>query len=122
MFPASAVEMPKIWAAQWFSGYVDPDVPFDPEGRYLQTSLVDEMNRHTNLLALTRAQKAFDLDKLRRRAASDLRRMRQAKNSGETVSDAAIEEGETYVADLESRIDELRQLGGRDLDAESLED
>jgi hypothetical protein len=124
VFPTPTFEMPKIWAAQWFSGEVGagPDVPFDEDGRYIQTSIVDEMNRRANLLALSRARKAVALDDLKHQKAAELRRKRHYKSTGEiAVSDEEIVELVADIADLQSRIDELRELGSRDLDAETYE-
>lgn len=112
-----AREVEKILAVQWFSGesglYLD----------YLGLSLVDQMNYHSQLLALARARKAFSLDIRRRELGVQLANRRSAKRDGlDAVSDEELDELVTEISELENRIDELWKLGGRDLSAESFDE
>ncbi|BCP14857.1 hypothetical protein [Mycobacterium paraintracellulare] len=127
VFPTAAsnepLEVAKIWAVQWFSGLLPTitDVPFDDGGQILAMDLTTAMNYDANVKALERARKAFQLDQLRSRKAHDLRRIRHRKDNGEDVADEVIAELVADIADLQRQIDGLRELGGRDLNAEAFE-
>lgn len=107
-----SLEVEKILAVQWFTG---------EQGIYLNNlgmPLIDQQNFHSRLLALARAQKAFELQDRKRNLEIRLALRLRAKKDGLDYTDEEIDDLQSRVEDLQGRIDELRALGGRDLDAE----
>lgn len=110
VLPSSEFE--KIVAVQWFTG---------KQGIYLEDlmSMVDQANYHSNLLGLNRARQAWDLNDRKEQLILEIRWMRQRRRDGEDVgSTARLDDLEADIAYQEARIDELKKLGNRDLDAE----
>ena len=108
-----ARELETILAVQWFSGL--PGLDLD----HLGMPIVDQMNYQSHLLALNRARKAFALDERKQELSARLALRRRAKREGlAEVTDEEIDELVAEIEDLQSRIDELWKLGGRDLNAE----
>lgn len=107
-----ARQVEKIRAVQWFTG---------EQGIYLDDlgmPFIDQQNYHSRLLALTRAEKAFELRDRKRELDVRLALKLRAKRDGLDCTDDEIDDLQTRIDDLQTRIDELRALGGRDLDAE----
>lgn len=110
-------ELEKILAVQWFSGesglYLE----------YLGLSRVDQMNYYSQLLALERARKAFELDTRKRKLSAQLAVRRHAKREGlDAVTDEELDELVAAIDDLRERIGELWSLGGRDRHAEAYQE
>jgi hypothetical protein len=107
----------KIVAAQWFTG--EPGSHLDSLG----LSTVDQMNYNSQLLALTRARKAFALEERKAFTKARLNIRKNAKRDGlDVVTDEELDQLAAEIDDLQDRIDELWRLGGRDLDAEALDE
>jgi hypothetical protein len=116
---AEALEVSKLWSAQWFSGLSEA-VDIDVDGQMIVMNLTKAMNYDANVKALKRARRAARLAELKHHKADDLKRARHYKETGERdVSDQEIADLVADIADLAREIDEFRSLGSWDLTAEA---
>lgn len=107
------VEVTKLIAAQWFSGLAS-GVDADGTGQVMSLPLISAMNMNSNLRALQRARRIQLLDEQRIEKRAGL----QDNNlETETVTKLMAQ-----IAELTGVIDELRELGARDLTAERTEE
>jgi hypothetical protein len=100
------LQVPQIWAAQWFSGELRPtsEVPFDDKGHYVQIPHPEAYDANVERLQDARdAAKAYD------KKASlwrELNRLRSAKNSGnEGISEQQITELVHVIGEIQQQID-----------------
>jgi hypothetical protein len=106
------LNLPEIWAVQWFSGLVHSisDVPFTEDGQLVQMPNPDEY--YKNLRRLDRARQMRDLDERRKDALRELGRRRALKRGGpKEVSDEEISGLVEVAEEYNRRIEELN--GGR---------
>lgn len=114
--------VPKVWAAQWFSGLIRTTEPIPFTDQLFSMPITEALNYDANLKALERARRAVRLDKMKHEKVKELQRARHYLKTGEIeVPDGLVDELEADIADLQDQIDQLRQLGDRDLNAEAMD-
>lgn len=114
--PSTETKFTKIWAAQWFSGLTS-SVDSDGTGRRVVTNLAEATVTYSNTHALRRARKALRLDELRAHNTMRLKLMRENGRDPEEIAELVTE-----IDEVKKNIDELWALGGRDLDAERMDE
>jgi hypothetical protein len=109
------LEVPEIWAVQWFSGLLPSisNVPFDKEGDLIEMPLNAAFRYYDNLRQLQRARAMWELDERRNALLREIARKR-VRTSGDEANE--ISQLIDMVADLQLRIDELDARGDAPLD------